>query len=240
MAGPMLSSRIHSAPAPAASIASSRSRASASTFDPGWRLLARRTATPMPPAMSAWFSLTSIAAERSKRWLFPPPSSTALFSNHRKPGVVLRVAATSTCGFAARTFATAFLVAVAIPLIRITMLRASRSHRRSAAASPVASSTFVPGDTRLPSRTVLLTRHRRSRKSAAASSRPATTHASFARRAACAAVRPKTALVVTSPRGASSSRKRRRSRKTRLPSRFVTIGQSGAPISSIPSRARGA
>jgi hypothetical protein len=89
----MLSSRIRSIPAASASSTSASVAHSTSTGTPFARPYssARRVASPTPPASAAWFSLTRIASCRPKRWLLPPPATTACFSSTRRPGVVLRV-----------------------------------------------------------------------------------------------------------------------------------------------------
>ena len=45
----------------------------------------------MPPAAAMWFSLISTMSNSPKRWLRPPPATTAAFSRARSVGVVLRV-----------------------------------------------------------------------------------------------------------------------------------------------------
>ena len=95
----MLSSSSRAAPASRAARTSSRSAHSTSTGTPaGASRRARSVASPTPPARRAWFSLTSTASNRPRRWLCPPPASTACFSSARSPGVVLRVSRIRTPG----------------------------------------------------------------------------------------------------------------------------------------------
>jgi len=90
----MLSSRMMSAPASAASDASATVWASTSTGRPGEAARAFATACAIPPARRMWLSLIRIRSNNPKRWLLPPPTRTAYFSRSRRLGVVLRVSST--------------------------------------------------------------------------------------------------------------------------------------------------
>src|SRR6267143_6639 len=73
---PRLSSRSKSAPAARASSICSGVLTSASTRRNGEAAaLARRTASPIPPAAAAWLSLTRMPSKSAPRWFVPPPAN---------------------------------------------------------------------------------------------------------------------------------------------------------------------
>mmetsp|Transcript_11618 Transcript_11618/g.35829 ORF Transcript_11618/g.35829 Transcript_11618/m.35829 type:complete len:246 (-) Transcript_11618:411-1148(-) len=146
-AGAMLSSMTMSAPAPAASTPSAKSRASTSILavNPA-AVLAVSTAFAMEPRCQTWLSLSMTICDRSRRCVAAPPTSSAYFSTMRKPGVVLRVPATWPCQPAARATSTAARAAVATPDARDSAFSAVRSPKRSFRAGPdtVATATLPP------------------------------------------------------------------------------------------------
>ena len=141
-----------------------------------------------------------------ERWLTQPPQRTAYFSSARQPGVVLRV---STIRVPVPSTAAAnFRDSVATPERRWIKFSAVRSAVSSAAVGPVMRRTTPPVFTRSPSCAISVTLSAGSTRAntRAATSRPHTTRSCFASikaRDVCWA--GKIALLVTSPRPASSS-----------------------------------
>src|SRR5712692_8652627 len=92
---PRLSSRSRSAPAASASSICSGVLTSASTRRNGEAAaLARRTASPIPPAAAAWLSLTRMPSNSAPRWFSPPrahPGARLARVEQPRPGAAQRL-----------------------------------------------------------------------------------------------------------------------------------------------------
>mmetsp|Transcript_1795 Transcript_1795/g.3274 ORF Transcript_1795/g.3274 Transcript_1795/m.3274 type:complete len:283 (-) Transcript_1795:23-871(-) len=146
--GSKLSSITISAPASAASAASSKLLHSTSILEE--KPHARRAlliAAVILPLLHMWLSFSMTMCDKSMRCVLAPPTSTAYFSTSRKPGVTLRVAATSPCQLCERAMSTICLASVATPLARLSTLSAVRSpnSKRRAAPRTVATCTLGCG-----------------------------------------------------------------------------------------------
>ena len=97
----------------------------------------------MPPDAHTWLSFSMAMPLRSCRCMEAPPTNMAYFSTRRKPGVVLRVPATSPCQPAAAAIARSRMQRVAMPEARARQLRAGLSPRRRHLAGPRTSATRV-------------------------------------------------------------------------------------------------
>ena len=84
-----------------------------------------------------------VIADRSMRCVPQPPTSSAYFSTARKPGVVLRVPATSPCHPAARASEASACACVATPEARDKMLSAVRSPNKSRFTGPRTTATRI-------------------------------------------------------------------------------------------------
>src|SRR5713101_3444358 len=147
---PRLSSRSRSAPAASASSICSGVLTSASTRRRGEAAaLARRTASPTPPAAAAWLSFTRIPSNSAPRWFPPPPARTAAFSSARIPGLVLRV---SSRRVRVPRSAWAYRwVSVAMPQRRCRRFSAVRSALSNPRRRPRTRSTPAPAAAASPS-----------------------------------------------------------------------------------------
>mmetsp|Transcript_20770 Transcript_20770/g.70386 ORF Transcript_20770/g.70386 Transcript_20770/m.70386 type:complete len:225 (-) Transcript_20770:37-711(-) len=199
---------IISAPAVAASNASSRLRHSTSIFDEKPAAdLATFTALVMEPALQTWLSLSMTICERSSRCVAAPPTKSAYFSTTRKPGVVLRVPATwpsQPCDLARVTH---FRDAVATPEARESVFSAVRSPRRTLRTGPrtVAMASLPPcgGSRASPSLAIHVTWQPRTSKAASKKGTPAKTPADLAYNVAVVSPSPTTSPP-TSKDGQSS------------------------------------
>mmetsp|Transcript_12338 Transcript_12338/g.25481 ORF Transcript_12338/g.25481 Transcript_12338/m.25481 type:complete len:221 (+) Transcript_12338:255-917(+) len=136
-----------SAPAVAASIASSNDWHSTSIFcEKPAAFRASFTAFVMEPLDQIWLSFNMTIWLKSKRCVAAPPTSRPYFSTIRNPGVVFLVPA--TCPFQPRPLArsTAARDSVATPEHRLSVFSAVRSPRRISRTLPVtmAKQTFSP------------------------------------------------------------------------------------------------
>lgn len=90
-----------------------------------------------------WLSFNITIPLRSCLCMDTPPTSMAYFSGKRKPGVVLRVPATSPCHPLAVATAWSWEQRVAIPETRDKQLRAGLSPRRRHLAGPLTTAVSV-------------------------------------------------------------------------------------------------
>lgn len=97
----------------------------------------------MLPDAHTWLSFSITIPLRSCLCMETPPTSIAYFSGRRKPGVVLRVPATSPCQPLATAMAWRWEQRVAIPEVRAKQLRAGLSPRRRHLAGPVTTAVTV-------------------------------------------------------------------------------------------------
>lgn len=97
----------------------------------------------MLPDAQMWLSLSITIPLRSCLCMDTPPTSMAYFSTSRKPGVVLRVPATSPCQPAAAASARNREQRVAMPEARARQLRAGLSPRRRHLAWPLTTAANV-------------------------------------------------------------------------------------------------
>mmetsp|Transcript_30429 Transcript_30429/g.84851 ORF Transcript_30429/g.84851 Transcript_30429/m.84851 type:complete len:260 (-) Transcript_30429:27-806(-) len=193
-----------SAPAAQASRASARLRHSTSILELNPAASrARRTAPVMLPALQMWLSFSMIMCDRSMRCVLTPPTTSAYFSTMRKPGVVLRVPATSPCHLAAALRSASSRAAVAMPLARVTMLSAVRSASRILRTGPITLATTVTGFTSAPSGRSHSTSSPMALKTASAKGTPARMPRDFPSRFAVSTVSP-TTRPPTSNEGVSS------------------------------------
>mmetsp|Transcript_4327 Transcript_4327/g.9135 ORF Transcript_4327/g.9135 Transcript_4327/m.9135 type:complete len:249 (-) Transcript_4327:215-961(-) len=210
-AGRKLSSITISAPASAASSASSRFWHSTSIF---WlkpaALLASFTASVIDPALQMWLSFNMTIWLRSSRCVAAPPTKRPYFSTTRKPGVVFLVPATRPSQPCSRALRIAAEEAVATPEQRLMVHSAVRSPRRIELTGPetVASFTLVTEEARMydPSTAASshATSHPNSSNTAWKNGRPANTPGLFIHRTAVFASSP-TTNPPTSNDGMSSS-----------------------------------
>lgn len=95
------------------------------------------------PDAQIWLSLSITIPLRSCLCIDTPPTSMAYFSTRRKPGVVLRVPATSPCQPPVAVIARNWEQRVAIPEARARQLRAGLSPRRRHLAGPLTTAVNV-------------------------------------------------------------------------------------------------
>ena len=103
-----------------------------------------------PAAAHTWLSFSMIMEDRSYRWPAQPPTRSAYFSTIRKPGVVLRVPATSPCQLLRCFISTMRQHADAIPLARDIRLSAMRSPSSMSFTFPLISATVHIGSNKSP------------------------------------------------------------------------------------------
>lgn len=101
-----------------------------------------RTSVILPEAQT-WLSFSITIPLRSCLCMDTPPTSMAYFSTKRKPGVVLRVPATSPCHPLAVAVAWSWEQRVVIPEARARQLRAGLSPRRRHLAGPLTTAVNV-------------------------------------------------------------------------------------------------
>mmetsp|Transcript_24138 Transcript_24138/g.91082 ORF Transcript_24138/g.91082 Transcript_24138/m.91082 type:complete len:268 (+) Transcript_24138:698-1501(+) len=204
--GSKLSSITTSAPAAAASLASSSVRASTSILlEKPHAERALATAFGMEPAAHTWLSLIMVIWLRSMRCVPQPPTSKAYFSTRRKPGVSLRVPATSPAQPLEALIAAALAASVAMPLALVRMLSAVRSPRRSMRRGPRTVATCATGEMVSPSGASHSTVHPSLRNTQSKKGTPASTPADFPRSQASSSSEP-TTKPPTSKLGVSSAR----------------------------------
>src|SRR5438093_874305 len=98
-------------------------------FGRSWRSWVIRSARlESPSRVARWLSFTSTMSYKPKRWLPPPPASTAAFSKVRRPGVVFRVSKILTGLFP--TASRNWRASVAMPQRRCRKVNATRSDLR--------------------------------------------------------------------------------------------------------------
>ncbi len=95
------------------------------------------------PDAQTWLSFSITIPLRSCLCMDAPPTSMAYFSTRRKPGVVLRVPATSPCQPPAVAIACSWEQRVAIPEALARQLRAGLSPRRRHLAGPLTTAVSV-------------------------------------------------------------------------------------------------
>lgn len=97
----------------------------------------------MLPDAQMWLSFSITIPLRSCLCIDTPPTSMAYFSTRRKPGVVLRVPATSPCQPPADAIARSWEHRVAMPEARARQFRAGLSPRRRHLAGPLTTAVSV-------------------------------------------------------------------------------------------------
>lgn len=95
------------------------------------------------PDAQIWLSFSITIPLRSCLCMDTPPTSMAYFSTRRKPGVVLRVPATSPCQPLTVAIAWSWEQRVAIPEARARQLRAGLSPRSRHLAGPLTTAVSV-------------------------------------------------------------------------------------------------
>lgn len=95
------------------------------------------------PDAHTWLSFNITIPLKSCLCMDTPPTNMAYFSTRRKPGVVLRVPATSPCQPCAFAIAWSWEQRVAMPDARARQLRAGRSPRRREFAGPLTTAVRV-------------------------------------------------------------------------------------------------
>mmetsp|Transcript_34959 Transcript_34959/g.108737 ORF Transcript_34959/g.108737 Transcript_34959/m.108737 type:complete len:279 (+) Transcript_34959:203-1039(+) len=219
-AGGKLSSITTSAPAAAASRASStRWHSTSILLEKPHAERALFTISGMePPHAQTWLSLSIVMSLRLIRCGTPPPTMTAYFSTVRKPGVTFRVAATWPCQPWRCFTTTSAWVSVAMPL--------ARESRFSAVRSPCSNRCMGPR--------TLATKCRPS-KCAAVASKPAVRPVTRPVRSAVSALEPFVTICEGPTRSPSAAR-----HSTEQPSSSNTASKKGTPASTPSVLARSA